>query len=123
MPETIAVTGPLQELAATLRALGVRVGVGELLAAHRALAAVDSASREQAFHALRATLCSSHADQAPFALAFEAVFGPLARDAEEDPLAELGALARAALPRVGVPVDEQLAPSEVDAVPAAWSDD
>ena len=41
---------------------GVRVGVGELLAAHRALAAVDAGSREQAFFALRATFCSSHAD-------------------------------------------------------------
>jgi uncharacterized protein with von Willebrand factor type A (vWA) domain len=39
----------VQELAATLRELGVRVGVGEVLAAHRALAAVDAGSRQEAF--------------------------------------------------------------------------
>jgi len=69
-----AVSGRLQDLAAALRVLGVRVGVGDLLAAHRALAAVDAGSREQAYHALRATLCASRADQQAFATAFAAVF-------------------------------------------------
>jgi uncharacterized protein with von Willebrand factor type A (vWA) domain len=92
----------LSALAAELRARGVRVGVGELLAAHRALAAVDAGSREDAFHALRAALCSSRADLAVFPQAFAAVFGapgaPL-----RDPLADIGEIVRAALPRVGVP--------------------
>jgi uncharacterized protein with von Willebrand factor type A (vWA) domain len=118
-----AVTAPLQDLAAVLRGLGVRVGVGELLAAHRALAAVDAGSREEAFYALRATLCSGHADQAPFALAFEAVFGRDGGTEEADPLAELGSLVRAALPRVGIPTEDQLVPAGIDPVPAAWSDD
>ena len=69
-----AVTGRLQDLAAALRARGVRVGVGDLLAAHRALAAVDAASREDAFYALRATLCASRADQEAFGEAFALVF-------------------------------------------------
>ena len=34
-------TGRLTLLAATMRAAGVRVGVGELLSAHKALSAVD----------------------------------------------------------------------------------
>jgi uncharacterized protein with von Willebrand factor type A (vWA) domain len=117
------VTGPLQELAALLRGLGVRVGVGELLAAHRALAAVDAGSRDEAFYALRATLCSSHADEVPFALAFAAVFGRHDPAGGEDPLAELGSLARAALPRVGIPAEDQRVPGEIDPVPAAWSDE
>ena len=37
-----------------MRAAGAHVGLGELLAAHRALAAVDAASREDAYLALRA---------------------------------------------------------------------
>ena len=42
-----------------MRAGGAAVGVGELLAAHRALAAVDSASpRATRYFALRAALCS-----------------------------------------------------------------
>ena len=126
MPDAAAapVTGPLSELAARLRAGGVRVGVGELLAAHRALAAVDAGSREQAFYALRATLCSSHADHEPFASAFLAVFDPPARPPEDDPFAALGELAREALPRVDVPaVGEAPAPLDVDPVPAAWSEE
>jgi len=112
----------LQDLAAALRGLGVRVGMGELLAAHRALAAVDAGSREEAYFALRATLCSSHADHAPFALAFAAVFGTEERALQGDPYEALGNLARAALPRVAVPAaDETPALVDVDAVPAAWS--
>lgn len=124
MPDaaTVPVTGPLQQLAARLRHSGVRVGVGELLAAHRALAAIDAASREDAFHALRATLCSSRADHEPFAAAFLAVFGPAGRHPEEDPFASLGELARAALPRVAVPaVQDRPALADGEPVPAAWS--
>jgi uncharacterized protein with von Willebrand factor type A (vWA) domain len=121
---TFAVTPRLQELAAALRGLGVRVGVGEVLAAHRALAAVDAGSREEAFYALRATLCSSRADHAAFALAFAEVFGSRARPPGEDPFEALGAIERAALPRVAVPAaEERLELVDVDAVPAAWSEE
>ena len=118
-------TPRLQDLAAALRGLGVRVGVGELLAAHRALAAVDAGSREEAFHALRATLCSSRADRDAFAVAFATVFGPQEGAPEDDPFAALGAIERAALPRVAVPAAEPEEGPLVDigAVPAAWSAD
>jgi uncharacterized protein with von Willebrand factor type A (vWA) domain len=120
VPEA-TVTPRLQELGATLRGLGVRVGVGELLTAHRALAAVDAGSREDAFHALRATLCSSRADRDRFALAFAAVFGERVA-AEQDPYAALGGIARAALPRVDVPAERDLPELlELVPVPAAWS--
>jgi uncharacterized protein with von Willebrand factor type A (vWA) domain len=113
----------VQELAATLRELGVRVGVGEVLAAHRALAAVDAGSRQEAFHALRATLCSSRADHAAFAVAFAAVFGSGEAPSGPDPFEALGAIERAALPRVAAPAaDEAPALMEIDAVPAAWSE-
>ena len=115
----------LQELAETLRGLGVRVGVGELLAAHRALAAVDAASREQAYYALRATLCSSHADHEPFALAFALVFGPHDAPPHTGRADEMVAVpSSAALPRVSAPVAEKV-PVTVDlaVVPAAWSDE
>jgi uncharacterized protein len=115
-------TGRLQELAADLRELGVRVGVGELLAAHRALAAVDAGSRSEAFHALRATLCSSRADYDAFAVAFAAVFG---RDRDpKEALSALGAVPRDVLPRVGVPAlaEQQRSTELLEVVPAAWSD-
>jgi uncharacterized protein with von Willebrand factor type A (vWA) domain len=116
------VTGRLQELAAALRARGVRAGVGELLAAHRALAAVDAGSREEAYFALRATLCSSRADHEPFGVAFAEVFGPHVGPPDEDPFAALGSIARAALPRVEIP-GEEAALAELEAVPAAWSEE
>ena len=102
----------------------MRVGVGELLAAHRALAAVDAGSREQAFFALRATLCSSRADHEPFALAFAAVFGAEAAPGV-DPYAALRTIERAALPRVAAPAEAVGRPEliELEAVPAAWSDE
>jgi len=120
---SLFVTTALQELTATLRALGVRVGVGELLAAHRALAAVDAGSREQAFHALRATLCSSRADHEPFALAFAAVFG--SEDPAEDARAALGSIPGAVLPRVAVPAlaEDRDLPALLEPVPAAWSEE
>jgi uncharacterized protein with von Willebrand factor type A (vWA) domain len=108
----------LSDLAAYMRAGGAPVGVGELLAAHRALAAVDAASRADAYFALRAVLCASHADFALFAEAFAAVF---ARPGE-DPLQELGRFERAVLPRVGVPAASEEAVGLDEApVPAAYS--
>jgi uncharacterized protein with von Willebrand factor type A (vWA) domain len=121
-----AVTARLQDLAAALRARGVRVGVGELLAAHRALAAVDAGAREQAFHALRATLCSAHGDLEQFALAFAEVFG--SDDAGQrlgSPDDVLAGMPNAVLPRVAIPAAAANAAvtAELAVVPAAWSDE
>jgi uncharacterized protein with von Willebrand factor type A (vWA) domain len=108
--------------AAPMRAGGARVGVGELLAAHRALAAVDPASREDAFFALRAALCSTRAELDLFAEAFAAVFASGLED--EDPLHRLGEIERAAMPRVGVPQPGMPAPDQLDVpLPAAYSDE
>ena len=70
---------------------------------------------------MRTVLCSGREDLERFDAAFEAVFG-----AGElvDPLSELGAIEREALPRAGIQVADGVAPvvDEVDAVPAAWSE-
>jgi uncharacterized protein with von Willebrand factor type A (vWA) domain len=117
------VTGSLSRLAALMRAGGAHVGVGDLIAAHRALAAVDASQREEAFYALRAVLCSSHADVAVFAEAFAIAFAA-SEQQREDPLEQLGQIERAALPRLGIPAETPAA-AEVDAVPApaAWSEE
>jgi uncharacterized protein len=123
--EATGVIDRLSALAATLRAQGTRVGVGELLAAHRALAAVDCGSREDSRLALRTVLCSDRADLQRFELAFTAVFGAGRPLDEGRGLEELGAVERAALPRVAIPTaatpKPQVAEDEL-AVPAAWSD-
>jgi uncharacterized protein with von Willebrand factor type A (vWA) domain len=119
-----AVTDQLGRLAATLRAQGSRVGLGELLTAHRALEAVDCSSREDARLALRAVLCSERGDLAKFEVAFLAVFGDARPPGAQSPLDELGGIERAALPHVGIPGSAPR-PAEGDdpaAVPAAWSD-
>jgi uncharacterized protein len=114
------VSDRVSALARELRARGVRAGVGEVLAAHRALAAVDASSREESFLALRAALCSTHADLTAFAEAFVAVFGAAGRD---DPLADLGEIVKEALPRMGIPGDGRPdAREEDEPVPAAWSE-
>lgn len=123
------VTTPLAELAAAMRAQGARVGVGELLGAHRALAAVDCASRGEAKLALRAVLCSGRADLERFEAAFVAVFGDDQPPVGADPLAELGTIERAALPRTAIPGSENQAPPPAapegadppTTVPAAYS--
>jgi uncharacterized protein len=126
VPETAAATAigaRLSELAALMRAGGARVGVGELLAAHRALAAVDPTSREDAYFALRAALCSTRAELAIFADAFALVFAA-PDDGAEDPLAELGRIERAALPRIGIPQAGAEVPQDVEVpLPAAYSDE
>ena len=116
------VTGRLTLLAATLRAGGVRLGVGEVLAAHRALAAIDPGDRAAAYFALRTTLCSRHEDLAAFDAAFAEWFGrPPAGPPVPPALDEVAALV---LPRVAVPgtraAAEQIGGAEV--IPAAWSD-
>ena len=119
-----AVIDRLGSLGAALRAQGTRVGVGELLAAHRALAAVDCGSREEARLALRAVLCTGRSDLARFELAFTAVFGDGRPGDRDDPLAALGAIERAALPRAAIPACTEAPPAAPDqvTVPAAWSD-
>ena len=106
-PSAVAdrVSASLSRLAALMRAGGAHVGVGDLLAAHRALAAVDAAQREEAFYALRAALCSSHADLTVFAEAFAIAFAAPEDEAREDPLEQLGQIERAALPRLGIPTE------------------
>jgi uncharacterized protein with von Willebrand factor type A (vWA) domain len=116
-------TGRLTLLAATMRAAGVRVGVGELLSAHRALSAVDPVDREAAYFALRATLCSRHEDLPAFDAAFAEWFLPAPEPPPEppealDPLARL-VLPRAAVPGVAAPAE---VPGDAEIVPSAWSD-
>jgi uncharacterized protein len=112
----------LSDVAAYMRAAGAHVGVGELLAAHRALAAVDPSSPGDAYYALRAALCSSHGDMALFAAAYAAVFS--APGERHNPLEELGTIERSVLPRVGVPAtqEERLLIDEAP-MPAAWSEE
>jgi uncharacterized protein with von Willebrand factor type A (vWA) domain len=118
------VTGKLAELAAHMRAAGARVGVDELLVAHRALAAVDPSSRRDAYNALRAVLCSKHSDIEAFDVAFLACFGAAGGDELLDLTpADLKA-AGIALPRMAVPGDEPAKQQAIDQrpLPAAWSD-
>jgi len=118
----VRLTGRLALLVASLRAAGVRVGVGELLGAHRALSAIDAADRAAAYFALRATLCSRHEDLAAFDAAFVECFGTPVAAGPAPPA--LGDVASLVLPSVAVagpelPVDH---PVEAEVVPAAWSD-
>jgi uncharacterized protein with von Willebrand factor type A (vWA) domain len=120
-----AVSDQLSALAGALRTQGTRVGVGELLSAHHALAAVDCTSREDARLALRAVLCSERGDLAKFERAFYDVFGEGRVPLGPSPFDELSEEAREALPHAGIPATSP-APPEQDAnptaVPAAWSD-
>jgi uncharacterized protein with von Willebrand factor type A (vWA) domain len=112
----------LGTLTAAMRAQGARVGIGELLRAHRALAAVDCSSREEARLALRAALCSGREDLERFERAFVTVFGAPQVSSGGDPLKDLGRIERAALPRVGVPdAAPAAAAGEPMPVPVAWS--
>jgi uncharacterized protein with von Willebrand factor type A (vWA) domain len=116
------VTDRLADLAAYMRAGGAAVGVGELLAAHRALDAVDPASRRDAFFALRTVMCSTRADFGLFAEAFALVFA-VAEDSH-DPLEQLGKIERSVLPRMGIPMEAEGEAELVDMpVPAAYSEE
>src|SRR3954469_20041761 len=105
-----------------MRAAGARVGVDEVIRAHRALATVDPADRSAAYFALRATLCSRRDDFAAFDAAFAELFAPAPRAAPALP--EELEPAALVLPRVGVPAEEVAVPAEgqADVVPSAWSD-
>src|SRR5579859_409131 len=112
----------LSALAAAMRAQGTRVGVGEVLAAHRVLAAVDATSREDTRLGLRAVMCADRSDLGRFELAFAAVFGRGVLP-EGGPLADLGTIEREALPHAAVPgptAPELVAADELTAVPAPW---
>ncbi len=88
-------------LGSGLRAQGSRVGVGELLTAHRALAAVDCALREEARLALRTVLCANRADLERFDRVFSAVFDqglPLGTESAGE---QLALIERVVLPRAG----------------------
>ncbi|MCW3002098.1 MAG: hypothetical protein JWQ20_1396 [Conexibacter sp.] len=116
-------------LAAELRARGARIGIGEVLVAHRALAAIDASVRVEAFDALRIVLCSTREDLEVFPEAFAAVFG--APDDAEPGAASLQD-ARQAAPQPDEPARTHWAalpagasvPEEepADPAPAAWSD-
>jgi uncharacterized protein with von Willebrand factor type A (vWA) domain len=114
------VSARVSALAAEMRARGARVGLGEVLAAQRALAAVDASSRSEAFFALRAALCSSRAEVVAFTEAFACVFGT------EEPasaLEQLGEVAKTALPRVALPPQaEDRAEIDLTPAPSAWSE-
>ncbi len=117
-----AVTGRISALAEYMRVAGAPVGVGEVVAALRALEAVNPVSRRESFFALRASLCSSRADFDLFAEAFAVVFAP--GEPFEDPFEALGKIEKAALPRVGVPIEQEASAILEDVpVPAAWSDE
>ena len=115
-------TAKLTLLAASMRAGGARVGVGELLSAHRALAAIDDSDREAAYFALRSTLCSRHEDIAAFDAAFAQWFRPAQDQPGQPP--SLAEVAKLVLPRVAVPGGERIIElaAEADVVPSAWSD-
>ncbi len=74
----------------------------ELLAARRALAAVDPHDRCAAYYALRPVLCSGHEQLAAFDAAFGEWFGSA-------PPAQTAATAPAAWPEVEVPCDKDFA--------------
>jgi uncharacterized protein with von Willebrand factor type A (vWA) domain len=124
MSSAAAVTARLALLAGSMRAGGARVGVGDLLTAHRALAAVDSASRPDARMALRTALCKRYADLELFEAAFEATFGAEPAPARE--AVELPEAAKLVVPRIAVPPspgDMGPPPMVEDVpVPSAWSE-
>jgi len=119
-----AVTGRLIALARAMRAEGSRLGSGELIAAHRALAAVDPANPDDARGALRSVLCSRHEDLERFDRAFASVFAAAGGWPAPEELEALGAVQRAAPPRAALPAgaDQPPPPEEHKPLPAAWSD-
>jgi hypothetical protein len=109
-------------LLAAMRSGGARVGVGQVLGAHRALLAVDAADRRECFFALRAVLCARREDLPLFDAAFAEVFGEVAPVQSAQPVA-LDDVAKLVLPRVAVPQEGTVPrePAEAELVPAAWS--
>ena len=123
MPERLGarLTGRLGLLAAAMRAGGARIGMDELLAAHRALHVVDASDRSSAYFALRAALCSRREDLPLFDEAFGSLFEQALPARPELP-PELEGVASLALPRVAVPRPGLLPLEGAEPLPAAWSD-
>ena len=121
-----ALTERLGALCELLRQRGVRVGTGELLAAHRALAALpDPGDTVLARVALRATLCSAREHLAAFEEAWQqwhyGAEAELGAPGTVPP--ELDEAMRSLLPRMHVPSTTVTGEVEETApVPAAWSD-
>jgi uncharacterized protein with von Willebrand factor type A (vWA) domain len=119
-----AVTARLAILVASMRAGGAQLGVGDLLTAHRALAAVDPSSRNESHLALRTALCKRRDDIEVFEAAFDATFGVPAPVPPEQ--ADFPDALTLVLPRVGVPpaAGDAGGPPPLDEapVPAAWSE-
>jgi uncharacterized protein len=120
-----ALTERLGALCELLRARGIRVGTGELLAAHRALHALpDPGDGALALVALRATLCSAREHLEAFDDAWrEWRHGAEAEPAGERVPPELDDAMRSVLPRTLVPsASPPGRVEEADPVAAAWSD-
>ena len=98
-----AVTARIGLLAASLRAGGVRVGLGEVVAAHRALGAVDPASREDARLALRAALCARARRSSTSSTPRSRRASAHGEDDSGTPLSDMPDEARLVLPRTAVP--------------------
>jgi uncharacterized protein with von Willebrand factor type A (vWA) domain len=118
--------GRLIALTGEMRRRGARVGVGELLLAHRALGVVDPIDREDVRAALGCALCAGHADVARFEQAFRAVFGGTAGPDAGD-LSPLDEVAREALPRAALPGPPPPSGAQREQLrevptPAAWSE-
>lgn len=120
-----AIIDRVGSLAQLMRLGGAHVGVAEVLNSHRALAAVDPARREDAYHALRAVCCSQRRDLAVFDAAFAAIFaGPVGEPYDSGIPPELVEAAKAVLPSTGVPPIAPSPPAGREApqpVAAAWS--
>jgi uncharacterized protein len=120
-------TGRLALLVASMRAGGARVGVDELLTAHRVLRAAGAADRDRAYLALRSALCSRRDDLVVFDAAFAATFGRAPEDEareRREVVDDLSEAAAPALPRLGIPATQrpEVVEVEPDPVPAAWSE-
>ncbi|MDQ6805444.1 MAG: VWA domain-containing protein [Actinomycetota bacterium] len=120
-----ALTERLSALCELLRERGIRVGTGELLAAHRALHAIpDPGDPALAWVALRATLCSAREHLEAFDDAWrEWQHGAEADVAGAGAPPELDEAMRSVLPRTLVPSATTAARVEdAEPLPAAWSD-
>ena len=118
MSECARVTDRLSLLAAHMRAGGAAVGVGELLAAHRALAAVDTVSPTMPSSRC-APRCARRTPTSTRSRRRSRSSSP-SRRTSRDPLQQLGRIERAVLPRIGIPMEADAADGDDDVpVPAA----
>jgi uncharacterized protein with von Willebrand factor type A (vWA) domain len=116
--ETDELIARVGSLVAAMRCRGAAVGTGQLLSAHRALAAVDATDPRQARAALRATLCSGPDDVRRFDAALAAAFA--APNGEEDAGEERRAPGGGASPAAAHGAGEDDGP-EAEQPVGAWS--